>query len=49
MQPVVKEFEGLAFVDLAHEGERKQEGRDEQEDIHTAGNLAHPNVVNHDE
>ena len=47
--PVVEEIEGPTLVDLPHEGERKQEGGDEQEDIHTAGNLAHSNVVNHDE
>ena len=49
MQPVVKEFEGLAFVDLAHEGEREQEGGDEEEDVHTAGDPAEPDVVEHDE
>ena len=49
MGPVVEEIEGLTLVDLPHEGEREQECGNEQEDIHTAGNLAHPDVVNHDE
>ena len=49
MGPVVEEVEGLTLVDLPHEGEGKQECGDEQEDVHTAGNLAHPDVVNHDE
>lgn len=45
MGPVVEEIEGLTLVDLPHEGEGKQEGGNEQEDVHTAGNLAHPDVV----
>ena len=49
MGPVVEEIEGLTLVDLPHEGEREQECGNEQEDVHTAGNLAHPDVVNHDE
>ena len=49
MGPVVEEIEGLTLVDLPHEEEREQECGNEQEDVHTAGNLAHPDVVNHDE
>ena len=49
MHPVAEEIEGFAFVDLAHEGEREQEGGDEEEDIHTAGDFADPDVVEHHE
>ena len=49
MHPVAEEIEGFAFVDLAHEGEREQEGGDEEEDVHAAGDFADPDMVKHHE
>ena len=49
MHPVAEEIEGFAFVDLAHEGEREQEGGDEEEDVHAAGDFADPDMVEHHE
>ena len=48
MRPVVQELEGLTLVDFPHEGEREQECGDEEEDVHAAGDLTHPHVVDYD-
>ena len=45
VQPVPQQFERFAVFELPREGERQQEGRDQQEDIHSPGNPAEPDVV----
>ena len=49
MSPVGQQVQRFAIVDFPHERERKQESRDEEENIHTTGNFANPHMVKHHE
>ena len=49
MSPVGQQVQRFALVDFPHERERKQESRDEEKNIHTAGDFADPYVVKHGE
>ena len=49
MSPVGQQVQRFALVDFPHERERKQESRDEEKNIHTAGDFADPHVVKHHE
>jgi hypothetical protein len=49
VQPVAAQRQGPSGLELAGEGEGEEERRDEQEDVHPAGDPAEEHVVGHDQ
>ena len=45
VEPVPHKLQWRAAFELAGEGQRQQESRDQQEDVHSAGDLAEPDMV----